>query len=61
MIGKVIEIKDLGEFLVVECVSGGVRLLDMEKCKLSLWKFENENKMLDTLNIVGIRSYRGER
>lgn len=61
MNGKVIEIRDLGEFLVVKCLKGGFRLVNLETCELSPWLFEDENKITTTLNVVGIRHFRGER
>lgn len=60
MEGKVIEIRFLGEFLVVGSKEG-YKLLNLDTCTLSLWAFEDEREMTTILDIVSVRVFRGER
>lgn len=62
MKGKIIEIRDLGEFLVVKEFGrgGGFRLIKMDSMELLPRVFDDENELLTSLNIGVIREYRGE-
>lgn len=60
MEGKVVELRDGSEYLVVVS-KRGFKLLDMKTFTLSVLSFADDQELLANLDIASIRTYRGEK